>query len=424
MNKSSKNPDTFPRLLTGVLMCLGIFLIPAFFAVPDTAKNLAAAEAPPESQKIEKTVPETDTPPPEPPNYKKAMKKIQELEENPGTGEGLAVARGLLWLARHQHSDGGWSFAHTRAPGCKAKCENPGMMPKARNAATALALLPMLGVRITHKEGIYKENVRAGLSFLCDRIKLEPGKDGSFQEDGGTMVSHGLTTLCLTEAYGRSKDKNLRIYAQLAVNHIVTMQDPESGGWRYLPTRKCDTSVTGLQMLALKSGYAAYLSYPAETAKNTMTFLDAVQTHDGAFYGFDRPGEDATGTAVGLLCRMYYGWRSDRPALEEGVEWLSRCGPAEDDVHHNYYATQVMRHYGGPHWEKWYPAMRDRLVAAQVTDAAGHEYGSWYHPSEKPGYEQGGRHYVTAMSLLTLNPYHLWEPRMYINPGIRIDMKE
>ena len=49
---------------------------------------------------------------------------------------------------------------------------------------------------------------------------------------------------------------------------------------------------------------------------------------------------------------MYLGWKIDEPALEQAVEYLDDLGPS-DNMYYNYYATQVMRHYGGEYWENW-----------------------------------------------------------------------
>ena len=62
---------------------------------------------------------------------------------------------------------------------------------------------------------------------------------------------------------------------------------------------------------------------------------------------------------------MYLGWKHDDPALKAGVEYLDQMGPTEN-MYYNYYATQVMRHYGGEFWETWNTKMRDRLVTART----------------------------------------------------------
>lgn len=68
-----------------------------------------------------------------------------------------AVSLGLSWIAAHQLPDGGWSFNHARAPGCQGKCPNPGSLDTGRNAATAMALLPLLGAGQTHLAGKFAQ---------------------------------------------------------------------------------------------------------------------------------------------------------------------------------------------------------------------------------------------------------------------------
>ena len=66
--------------------------------------------------------------------------------------------------------------------------------------------------------------------------------------------------------------------AQAALNFICSAQDPVGGGWRYEPRQPGDTSVVGWQIMALKSGYMAYLDVPAATVKKAFDFLDSVQS--------------------------------------------------------------------------------------------------------------------------------------------------
>ena len=76
-------------------------------------------------------------------------------------------------------------------------------------------------------------------------------------------------------------------------------------------------------------------------------FLDSVQARNGARYGYTTPGDKASTTAVGLLCRMHLGWDRDHPALTEGVKFLAGEGPSKNNNYYNYYATQTLRHDEG-----------------------------------------------------------------------------
>ena len=65
-------------------------------------------------------------------------------------------------------------------------------------------------------------------------------------------------------------------------------------------------------------------------------------------------------TSVGLLMRLYLGWRRDNPNMVKGAEYLAENLPAigtgrepQRDTYYWYYATQVMFHMGGEYWQQW-----------------------------------------------------------------------
>jgi hypothetical protein len=320
-----------------------------------------------------------------------------------------AVALALSWLAEHQNPDGTWHLDHTGGK-CQGRCGDPGTLKDSTISGTALALLPFLGAGQTHTEGKYKQVVGKGLDALVKLGKKTP--NGVSWEDGGTMYAHGITAIALCEAYGMTKDTRLYAPAQAAIDYIVYAQSPEDGGWRYRPRTPGDTSVVGWQVMALKSAHLAFLRVPNSTVQGASKFLDLAQMDYGSAYAYMTENKNnyrAGTSAVGLLCRMYLGWKRDDQRLQDGAARLAKIGPSQGDYYYNYYASQVlfqMTGGTGPEWKKWNDKLRDQLVATQ--SKKDHEKGSWY--VRGPHNDSGGRLYCTAMACMNLEVYYRHMP--------------
>jgi len=343
-----------------------------------------------------------------------------------------AVDRALKWLAEHQFADGSWSLQMGTCPKCQGRCRNPGTLPGTRVAATGLALLPFLGAGYTHKEGQYKTVVNNGLHYLLRQSKTG-SRVGALNESGGGMYSHGIATIALCEAHAMTYDRILQFPAQQAVRFICDAQDPNSGGWRYHPLQSPgDTSVIGWQLMALKSARLCDMPVPPAVLSKAERFLDSVQMEEGSRYQYLPSGKtpvpplppqvqvvvvkeasayNAT-TAIGLLCRMFLGWKRDNPALHNGVAYLADLGPSKGNMYYNYYATQVMWHWEGEEWRKWNDVMREMLI--QTQSRQGHETGSWHFAAEgedrDEGTRAGGRLYMTALATMILEIYYRHMP--------------
>lgn len=312
-----------------------------------------------------------------------------------------AVSLGLQWLTSIQRVDGSWSFGAAGDP------VQPGDLTTTDMGATSMALLCFLGSGHTHmKDGPFKDNVLKGLTYLhqnAERGAMGADLRGRSQANSGMYVQ-GIATICLCEAAAMEKDdKELRRLAGDAIKFIEKAQNRIDGGWRYNVGDKGDTSVVGWQVMALQSAKAGRIKVDGNTILDVKRFLKSVQHMDGAQYSYtpDRGPTDSM-TAVGLLCRMYFGWKRDNPALKAGVEHLSKVGPQPGRIYYNYYATQVLHHWGGDLWNQWNLRMRDELVSTQVKSGPG--AGSWDFRDDHGA--QAGRLYQTTLSLLTLEVYY------------------
>ena len=337
-----------------------------------------------------------------------------------------AIHQGLEFLARHQLPDGSWSLTRFDAehPFHKHQLDSD-------TAATGLAILAFQGAGYNHLEFKYARQVNHAIKWMIKNqaedglLYLESDKDSNA---ACRLYSHGIAALALTEAYGMTQDPMLKEPAQKALNYISGTQDPKLGGWRYyaeMDNRGSDTSVSGWMVMALQSGRLSGLDVNEETFVDIAKWLaDAADPANESLYRYNPyavnsqgvsriQGRNATPsmTAVGLLMRIYTGWERDDPRLVSGARFLVQQQlPGETkrlrDTYYWYYATQVLKHVDGPEWQKWNNALRPLLIRTQ--EKSGDNAGSWdpYSPVPDRWAPFGGRLYVTAMNILSLEVRH------------------
>lgn len=342
-----------------------------------------------------------------------------------------AIELGLAFLARNQLPDGSWSLQATDSEAVLVS----------DTAATGLALLAFQGFGHTHRDNRYATNVKRALDYLIAQ-----------QQDNGDLFipldnmsnrsvwlySHGIAAIAMCEAYGMTQDPELRGAAQKAVDFIVESQHEKYGGWRYAPGLETDSSVTGWMMMALKSGELANLEVPPETYSGIERWLDLSQgsRSEPHLYRYNpyapQKGKQEHGrrasttmTSVGLLMRLYTGWRRDHATMQRGADFLLQNLPNLDlptelqtrpkptgtnnpnrDTYYWYYATQVMFHMGGEHWERWNEHLGSVVRDTQIK--TGPMAGSWdpNEPVPDRWAMHAGRLYVTTMNLLSLEVHY------------------
>ena len=354
-------------------------------------------------------------------NPRHRLEKAVERGGSPATEE--AVELGLAFFARYQFPDGHWSLDRPAEPDGNGNAT--GVMG-ADTAATGLALLSFLGAGYTHEDGKYHRVVRRGLDWLLAN-QAPNGQLYSATTDRdqvARMYGHGIASIAVCEAYGMTRDKELGRAATAAVSFILGAQHPAQGGWRYVPGQESDTSVSGWQLMALKSAQMAGVEIPAEAWQKVAHWLDTARSADGTQYAYNPYALDNDAqrrgripslamTAEGLLMRFYLGWDDGNPAAIAGADYLAenlpQLGTADRplrDAYYWYYATQVMFQMQGNHWQAWNDRIRPLLVEGQERD--GQLAGSWdpHNPLPDRWATTGGRHYVTALNLLMLEVYY------------------
>ena len=377
-----------------------------------------------------------------------------------------AIERGLLWLARHQAANGAWSFEHPHCidpfgrPSQQCLCRTKGYIDGHTKASTSIALLPFLGAGNTHLDGPYKEVVYRGLEQLKTILDIElkelhPDNPDFVSTFSGDLYGYGITALVMAEAFGMTGDPDLERYVNALTVFLARHQHP-LGGWRYELGQPGDITVTGWQVVALKSSQLAGAAVHSDIFRQADKFLDSLtppaplsrrgraQVVANKIGGLNRdptryhylasfansttrePGECTS--AVGLLCRLYTGWNSNDPRLLQGVNQLlqSNTHPALL-LYRNFYLAQILLHIDHPAWEQWNRRNRDYLVQMQVTEttrmnqrnpAFGSppcEIGSWYltNPNGTTKNVIRDRHLApagrlahTALAILTLEVYY------------------
>ena len=334
----------------------------------------------------------------------------------PATEE--AIERGLAYLENVQNEDGSWSL---QGHGSEVVLHSD-------TAATGLCLLAYQGAGYTHKQHRYADTVARGLRFLLENQQSNGNLyriENAISNRNVALYSHGIAALALCEAYGMTQDAELKQAAQDSLNYIVDTQHQRRGGWRYSPQISSDTSVTGWMMMALKSGQLSGLQVPERTYRGIERWLELAASPDRPDryrynpFAPDTPSQrhgripTPTMTAVGMLMRMYSGWRRDTEAMQSAADYLLEYPPQmgserlpQRDAYYWYYATQVMFHMGGEYWDRWNQYLNPILLESQINH--GPNSGSWdpKSPVADRWSAHAGRIYVTTMNLLNLEVFY------------------
>ncbi len=352
-----------------------------------------------------------------------------------------AVEASLRWFKRHQSPNGSWEsdkYYQNCTEG--AKCE-PGGDPKLNGsdcnvALTGYAVLCFLGAGYDHKTpNKYKATVKKGIDWLLSVQKA----DGYL---GNRNYEHPIAVMGLCEAYAMTADPELRGPAQKGIDQVLTHQNqdkvpgPEGYvgglGWDYkAPNDRNDSSTTGWNVMALKSGLAgglnigkgmegakhwlegAWKAANATAAGDLKAWKDITAYDKSVFpYCWHNETEKLDGPngreSIGLVCSIFLGHLNGDVMAESlanlvMAKQLPKAIPT--NTYYMYYNTMAIFQMGGDRWNTWNGAVRDLLVNAQkkTTDCLD---GSWDWNKGDFGGAETGRVLTTAYNTLSLEVYY------------------
>jgi len=286
----------------------------------------------------------------------------------------LAMERGLQFLLATQNTDGSWS-------------NKDGSF---KVAGTSLALMAFMVKGHFPGFGRHGAALDRGKDYL-----LKLSKESSTGYMGG-MYEHGLFTLAMSEMWGMTANtednKEIQFALERAVEVILRAQSP-LGGWRYHARPDCgqDTSVTAMVFVSLASARQAGILVPTETIDRVVGYLrDQVWNEKTGGFGYQGSGGSTLactggGTYAAQLCGM-----RDAEWVKQSITYLENSPKIfnRKELGHyyyaHYYAMQAMVQAGDEHYAKWYPQIRDSLLALQNPDGSWGEDGIEKYPHRTP----------------------------------------
>ena len=305
-----------------------------------------------------------------------------------------AVALALEWLKKTQRKDGYWPQNHGHT-----------------TASTGLAMMAFMGWGAKHTEsGPYQEVLRKAIEWT-----MEKERNGDLRHRGD-MYDHGIAAIALAEAYNLTHDERLRKPVQRMVDFTVKAQNPLTGGWRYKayhenPRDKGDLSVTGWQLMALKSARLGGIKVPEEVFTRARGFLGGVTTADRGYKYQPSLKPSNAMIAEGLFCEhvLREGVMTEQMRQSSMLIQTQLPSSEEVDYYYWYYGSLAMRQTQGMAWTKWNDRIKPILLEKQIL--LGANRGSWTAEGSKFQFDKvAGRVVTTAMAALSLEVYYRYLP--------------
>jgi hypothetical protein len=326
----------------------------------------------------------------------------------------VAVGRALTWLANHQRSDGSFPTLDSGQP-----------------AVSGLCMMAFIAHGHVPGKGQYGTRLERAADFVvsCQKpngLVTKVGPEGptinrqmSHEIGSCAAYNHAISSLVLSEVYGMSQSTRAHrletairksLAATLAMQAWPKMSPADRGGWRYLHRLDevdSDLSVTGWELMFLRSARNAGFEVPAERVDGAVAFVKrSFDEREGIFvYSTRKPSRTRSMAGAGILALAHAGFHHSIEAQRAG-DWLldhpfdqynsTIPGQSSDRYHYGLFTCcQAMYQLGGKYWEQFYPPAVEAVLANQQAD------GSW--PVDSQYHDAPfGNAYTTALVVIML----------------------
>lgn len=342
-----------------------------------------------------------------------AQKQWKQLDDS--------VERGLAWLATKQQDNGSFETIAQGQP-----------------AITSFCLLAFLAQGKSPADGQYQQQLSQAVDFIMSQQKTNGliavvapdeapiSRNVDHMSVGvSSIYNHAISALALAEVYGHcnpDQAKQLAPIIEKAIAATLEMQrwgekpKHDVGGWRYLDqfdNKKSDLSITGWQLMFLRSAKNAGFDVPKESIDAAVKFVENcfLKDDDRKVHGYLVGKRDTVTRAMagaGVLAMSHAGKHDSKEALAS-ADWILQHDfsnyNADEPLYGAYWSpdryhygaiicTQAMFQMGGKYWEQFFPPLVDVLLTNQ------NDNGSW--PPEKRDVKYGSC-YSTSLCILSLS---------------------
>ncbi|PCJ61274.1 MAG: hypothetical protein COA79_06755 [Planctomycetota bacterium] len=269
---------------------------------------------------------------------------------------GKAIDKSLAYLSSTQLSDGSWTDSKYG--------KNVGVV--------SLCLMAFMSKGNLPGEGKYGHVVAKGLDWLIKQAKPSGLVQNTERGTGGpAMYGHGLAALVLSEIWGQSRRKDVGAVLRKAIDLIVKVQG-KGGTWGYdSKVEDGDTSVTVMQVFALKSAHEAGVYVPKITIEKALKAIKKRFDKKHKMYGYNGPkntpisdhiGSHSAGTCIMQICREKDPKYTIAP-MKVCIEIMKNR--PKHNAYFMYYGS-VCTYYAGPkYYNEWRKYMEPVMLKKQ-----------------------------------------------------------